>query len=122
MTTSCDAETNATATASSANARVACAGEVPASSSSVAGQRQLRQHQPAAAPAEPRQIEAVHQRRPQELEGVGQADQAQEADRGDVQPVHAQPGLHRLAGQRQRQARREAEQRDDDQAVRSEES
>ncbi len=80
-------------------------------------QRQLRRDQPAAPPTQPRQVEAVHQRRPQELEGVGQADQAQEADRRDIQALDRQPGLHRLPGQRQRQARREAEQRDDEQPV-----
>ena len=89
MTTSCDADMKATATASSAKACVAPVGEVPASSNSAPRQHQLRQHQPAAPPAEPRQVEAVHQRRPQELEGVGQADQAEEADGRHVEPFDA---------------------------------
>ena len=62
------------------------------------GERELREHEPAAAPAEQRPVEAVHQGRPQELEGVGQADQAEEADGGDVEPFDAEPGLHALQG------------------------
>ena len=89
------------------------------------GQQQQRErepelchHQPAAPAPEPRQqLEAVHQRRPQELEGVRQADQAQEADGRDVDALDAQPRLQRLAGQRQRQPRCEAEHADDEQAV-----
>ena len=109
MTTSCDADMKATATASSAKARVAPRGRGARQQQQRGGQGQLRQHQPAAPPAEQRQVEAVHQRRPQELEGVGQADQAEEADRRHVQAFHAEPGLHRLAGQRQRQAGSEAQ-------------
>jgi hypothetical protein len=72
-------------------------------------QRQLREHHPAAPPPATGQVEAVHQRRPDELEGVGQAHQGEEADVGDRQTVHRQPGLHGLPGECQRQARREAQ-------------
>ena len=107
----------ATATASNAKACVAPVGEMPASTNSASASASCVDHQPAATPAEPRQVEAVHQRRPQELEGVGQADQAQEADGGHVEPFDRQPGLHRLPGERQRQPRRKAEHGDDDEAV-----
>ena len=118
MTTSCDADMKATATASSAKAlRSAAWARSPASSNSApASASCVSTSQPRRRPSHGR-LEAVHQRRPQELEGVGQADQAQEADGRDVDAFDAEPGLHRLAGQRQRQARGEAEHGDDEQAV-----
>jgi hypothetical protein len=47
-------------------------------------QRELRHDEPRAAPPAAREVEAVHERRPDELEGVGQADQRQKADVGDA--------------------------------------
>ena len=59
---------------------MASLGEVAASASSTpASASCVSTSQPRRRP-EPGQLEAVHQRRPQELEGVGQADQAEEAD------------------------------------------
>ena len=80
-------------------------------------QGELGDDEPAAAPPEPGRLEAVHERRPQELEGVGQADQAQEADRRQADAGAAEPRLHRLPRERQRQARREAEHGDCGEAV-----
>jgi hypothetical protein len=81
------------------------------------GQQGLREHDPAAATPEQRQVDAIHQRRPQELEGVGDADQREEADGRHVQAVHREPGLHRQARQGQRQAGGEAHHEDRDGAV-----
>ena len=82
-----------------------------------AGERELGEDEPAAPASEPRRLEPVHQRRPEELERVRQADQAQEADRREVDAVGGQPCLHRLAGERERQPRCEAEDRDRNQSV-----
>jgi hypothetical protein len=62
-------------------------------------------------------LEAVHEGRPEELEGIGHAHQAQEADGGDIHPVHREPGLHGLAGEGQGQARGEAQEEDGGEAV-----
>ncbi len=79
-------------------------------------QGQLGEHQPAPAPAQEGRLEAVHEGRPEELEGVGNAHQAEEADGGQVDAVHRQPGLHGLAGEGQGQAGGEAQHQDGGQA------
>jgi hypothetical protein len=57
-------------------------------------QHDLREERPAPPAAEERQLEPVHQRRPHEFPGVGQADQCEQADGGKVDVVAAQPGRH----------------------------
>ena len=69
------------------------------------GQPRLRQDQPTASATEPRRLETIHQRRPQELERIGDADQPEKPDGGEVNAIDSQPGLQGLAGQGQRQAR-----------------
>jgi hypothetical protein len=73
------------------------------------GEQQLRDQQPRAATPEETRLEAIEQRRPDELEGVRQAGQREEADRLDVDAVDGQPGLQRARRQRQRQSAREAQ-------------
>ena len=80
-------------------------------------QQELREHQPAAPSAQDGRLEAVQQRRPEELEGVRHPHQAQEADGGDIHALHAQPRLHGLAGQRQGQAGSEAEKEDGEKSM-----
>ena len=83
-------------------------------------QQDLREHQPAAAAAEParqqRHVERVGQRRPQEFHGVGRADQREQADGAEVDAGFAHPHQQRRARQRQRQAGREAEEHHDQHA------
>jgi hypothetical protein len=63
----------------------------------------------AAQPLQPRQRQPIHQRRPQELERIGQPDPRQHADRRQVDLHFAQPGVERADQQGIGQARREAE-------------
>ena len=83
-------------------------------------QQDLREHQPAAAAAEParqqRHVERVDQRRPQELHGVGRADQREQADGAEIDAGFAHPHQQRRARQRQRQSGREAEEQHDQHA------
>src|SRR5437879_4297051 len=74
-------------------------------------QRSLRGEKPPASPAEQRDAVAVHQRRPQELVDVRLADEREPADRLDVDALDRQPGLQRGAGERERKARGEAQQK-----------
>ena len=72
-------------------------------------QHQLRQERPAAPAPEERQLVAVHQGGPNELPGIGQPDQGEEADRGQVHVVAAQPGRHQRNQDIERHARGEAQ-------------
>ncbi len=80
-------------------------------------QQKLRQQQPAAAAAEtPRQkrhVERVDQGRPQEFDGVGRADQREQADGAEIDAGLRHPDQQRRARQGQRQAGRKAEEQDD---------
>ncbi len=69
-----------------------------------------------AASRQHRHIERIDQRRPEEFDGVGQADQREQADGGEVDAALGQPHRQRRAGQRQRQAGGEAEQHHDQHA------
>ena len=57
-------------------------------------QQHLGQESPAAPASQERQLVPVHQGRPQEFPGIGQPDQGEEADRGEVDAIVAQPGRH----------------------------
>ena len=80
----------------------------------------LCQEHPRASPAEPareqRQRHAVHHRRPHELERIGDADPADEADRRATDAILAQPGRQRREHQQERQAGREAQEQERDDA------
>ena len=56
---------------------------------------------------------AVHERRPEEFPRVGQPHQREDADGREVDALDRHPRLQRAAGERERQARGEAEQEDD---------
>jgi hypothetical protein len=73
-------------------------------------QQALRHQHPAAAPAEQRRHETVHQRRPQELERVRAADERQKPDRLDVEAVGGGPRLQRSGGERERKPEAKPEQ------------
>ena len=74
---------------------------------------ELREQQPAAPPpqqaVEYGQRQAVHQRRPDPLEGIGQAHPAQKADGGAINISLAQPEAQGAQHQQGRQACREAQ-------------
>ena len=75
--------------------------------------------QPRRRPKQPRQdrhVERVDQRRPKELHRVGRADQRKQPDGAEIDSALAHPDQQRRAGQRERQARREAEKHDDQHA------
>src|SRR5680860_1259635 len=57
-------------------------------------QHKLRQKRPAPPAPQERQLVAVHQRGPDEFPGVGQPDQGEQTDRGQVDVVAAQPGRY----------------------------
>ncbi len=86
-----------------------------------ADQAGLGQQQPAAAAAEGsgqhRQRQPVHQGRPEELERVGRHDEAEQADRRDLDAVLGEPGRERAQHQQQRQPAGEAEQQDREHAL-----
>ncbi len=107
---SCDADRNAIVTAQIPTASIAVRGSSVRHAQTGRGEQQLRGDQPAAPPAEHRRLEPVEQRRPDELEGVGQPGEREEADRLDVDVFDGEPGLQAAGRQRQRQAAREAEQ------------
>ena len=83
-------------------------------------QQQLRKHQPAAAAAEgareQRHMQRVHQRRPQEFQRVGRADQREQPDGAEIDAGLAHPHQQRRPRQRQRQPGGEAEQQHDQHA------
>ena len=73
---------------------------------------QLAEDHPAAAAAEPaehRRVDAIDDRRPEELQRIGQPDPRQEADRRQRRARVAQPVAERVAAEKERQAGREAE-------------
>ena len=118
---SCVADAVATSSAEQRPATATSADRTAPRTGSPRHQHQLRQHQPAAPAAEParqhRHIERIDDRRPQEFDGVGRADQREQADGlevdADFRRIQSQ---QRRAGQRQRQPRREAEEQDDEHA------
>ncbi len=71
-------------------------------------QQQLRREHPPAPAPQQRQPVAVHQRRPQELPGVGELDQREEADRLQVHGFRAQPRRQQVDEDVERQAGGEA--------------
>ena len=83
-------------------------------------QQELREHQPAAAPSQHsrqnRDVDGVDDRRPQEFQRVGRADQREEADGLEVDAGGRAPHLQGRAGQRERQPGREAEEHHDQHA------
>ena len=87
-TMSCVAEAVATSSAPSATRPGAAAGLQRAEKHDRRHQQDLREHQPAAAAAEqPRQhrhVERVGQRRPEEFQRVGRADQREQADGAEI--------------------------------------
>ncbi len=83
-------------------------------------QQKLGEHEPASpSPEQPRQhrhVERIDHRRPQELDGVGRADQREQADGAEIDAGFAHPHRQRRARQRQRQPGREAEEQHDQHA------
>ena len=83
-------------------------------------QQQLREHQPAAAAAEQRgeerHMQRVDQRRPDEFQRVGRADQREQPDGAEIDAGLAHPHQERRSRQRQRQPRRKAEHQHDQHA------
>ncbi len=76
-------------------------------------EQQLHRHDPLLALAQPAQagkIDLVDQRRPQELEGIGQPDERKDAHRFQIDLGFGQPGEQRAEKQRERQAAGKAEQ------------
>ena len=76
------------------------------------GDEQLRDDHPAAPPPEPpgdRRVHAIDDRRPEELERVGEPDPREEPDRLEARPLVAEPVAERVAREQERQPRREAE-------------
>ena len=120
MTMSWVAEAKATMRAPSATASGAADRIARAEEEDRRHQQELAGDEPAAAPPElarePRHLERIDDRGPQELDGVGQADEGEHADGAEVDAAVGHPHSERLAGQRQRQARREAEQQHDEHA------
>ena len=114
------ADAVATITAPSATGHSDALGFWMARNRIAAVKQKLRKYQPAApAPKRARQkrnVERIDQRRPQELESVGQADQGIEPDRAQIHPALGHPDRKRCAGKRERQAGRKAEQNDDQHA------
>ena len=111
MTMSCDADANATHSARQPSShRFAFGGEasampaIPATSASCVSSIQPRRR-----PRNGGTI-AVHHRRPEELEQIGDADPGKPGDGHDVDAGHGEPGLQRAPGQRERQAGGKAEQ------------
>ena len=83
-------------------------------------QQQLREHEPAAPPPEQarqhRHVERIDQRRPQELDGVGRADQREQADGAEIDAGLAHPHQQGRAGERERQPGGKAEEHHDQHA------
>ena len=67
-------------------------------------------------PCQPRDVERIDNGRPQEFDRVGQTDQGEQADGAEIDSAVGHPHRQRLAGQRQRQPRREPEQHHDQHA------
>jgi hypothetical protein len=92
---SCVEEQNATATAAAAVVQGAVIGIAPGKPHHGSQQQELRQQHPAAPPPQPiveeGQRQTVHQGSPEELEGVGRADQCKQADGGQVDIDGAHP-------------------------------
>ncbi len=79
---SCEAEKNTIATAQIVTGSSDCAGFCKASAAIMRRCASCVTQDPAAAPAEKRQRVAIEQRRPQELQQVGDRDIGKDADRG----------------------------------------
>ena len=120
MTMSCVADAVATISAPNATSHGAVAGSRERQERDRGHQQELREHQPAAPPSEqPRQhrhVERIDQRRPQELDGVGRADQRKQPDGAEVDTGFAHPDQQRRAGERERQPGREPEEHHDEHA------
>ena len=120
MTMSCVADAKATSSAPSPTTSGAAIGIARAEKDDRRHQQQLRGDEPAAPPPEPprqpRHVERIDHRRPEELDRVGQARQRQQADGAEIDAAVGHPHAQRLARQRQRQPGREAEQQHDQHA------
>ena len=109
-------EEKATSSASAPTAVRPCAGPRIDRPSSPMRDEHLRQQHPAAPAseaAEERRVDPIDDRRPEELERVGEADPREEADRLERRALVAQPVAERVAGQQERQAGREAQREHD---------
>ncbi|MEJ7695902.1 MAG: hypothetical protein WKF78_04575 [Candidatus Limnocylindrales bacterium] len=110
ISTSCDADRNATTTAAIAR-RPGLEQRIERAHHRDRGQqRELEHEQEAAPPAEERQPEAIEQRRPHELERVGEADQRERGDLLERRLDRLHPRAQQLPGQQQRQPARQPEQ------------
>jgi hypothetical protein len=80
-------------------------------------QQELGKHEPASPspeqPCQHRHVERIDDRRPQELDGVGRADERKQSDDAEVDARFPHPDQQRRARQRQRQPGREAEEQHD---------
>ncbi len=98
---SCVEDVVATSSAPSATKNGERAGSVSASSRIARDQQQLREHQPAAPPPErareQRHMQRIDQRRPQEFERVGRADQREQPDGAEIDAGLAHPHQQRRA-------------------------
>ena len=120
ITMSCVAEAVATSSAPSATSHGDAAGSQKAEENDRRDQQELRKNQPAAPPAEQRRqhrhVERIDDRRPQELDGVGRADEREQADGAEIDARFPHPDQQRRAGQRKRQPGGEAEEQHDQHA------
>ena len=120
MTMSCVAEAVATTTAASATIHGATSGfwkprkTIAAMSRSWDSTSQPRRW-PSARPKH-RHLEGIDDGRPQEFDGVGDADQREETDGAEIDADILHPQEQRRAGERERQPGGEAEQENDEHA------
>ena len=119
-TMSCVADAVATSSAPSATNNGERAGIGQRQQQDRGHQQQLREHQPAAPAAEPARqhgtCKRIDQRRPQEFQRVGRADQREQPDGAEIDAVSLHPHQQRRSRQRQRQPGRKAEQQHDQHA------
>ncbi len=120
ITMSCVAEAVATRSAPTATSQGAAAGSHRPRNTIAAISRICENtSQPRRRPSQRdsmRHVERIDQRRPQEFHRVGRADQREQPDGAEIDAGLAHPHQQRRAGQRQRQARREAEEQNDQHA------
>ena len=112
ITMSWEAERNATSTARAPSTYSSLVGEQKPMTAMATARADLINQDPAAATAQHRRQIPVEQRRPQELEEVGQTDQRKDADGLDVEALGCEPRLHGEPGQIERQPGGEAHQED----------
>ena len=120
MTMSCVAEAVATSSAPTATHHGSSHRIAEGQECDRRDQQELGKHEPAAPSAEQRRqhrhVERIDDRRPQELDGVGRADERKQPDGAEVDARFPHPDQQRRAGQRQRQPGREAEEQHDQHA------